>query len=147
MYEKEIGLHEQLAFMSLRWPKFASRIRNGVLTCRGHLSPYPACATYDVLITYRGGDSPETRVLSPSLSRRSNDEPIPHMYEQERLCLYLPGVGEWTPSRQIAITIVPWTSLWLYFYEVWHATGEWMGGGIEPGVRRPIRKKPNRGSI
>jgi hypothetical protein len=34
---------------------------------------------------------------------------------------------------KIATTIIPWLSLWLYYYEVWHATGEWMGGGIEHG--------------
>ncbi|MGH8092034.1 MAG: hypothetical protein ACREIF_00990 [Chthoniobacterales bacterium] len=31
---------------------------------------------------------------------------------------------------RLADTIVPWTSRWLYFYEIWLATGEWMGGGI-----------------
>jgi hypothetical protein len=30
----------------------------------------------------------------------------------------------------IAATIVPWLSLWLYYYEVWLATGAWEGGGI-----------------
>jgi hypothetical protein len=143
MYEKTIGLPEQLAFMRLRWPMFNSRIRNGLLTCRGQLAPDAACATYDVSITYRGGDKPEVRVLEPQLRRRSDDEPIPHMYEHERLCLYLPGVREWTPGKQIATTIVPWTSLWLFFYEVWLATGEWMGGGVEPGMTRPIRREPN----
>ena len=33
----------------------------------------------------------------------------------------------------IADTILPWTSLWLYFYELWHATGQWLGGGEHPG--------------
>ena len=62
------------------------------------------------------------------------------MYEQDRLCLYLPGTGEWTSDKPIALTIVPWTSLWLYFYEVWRATGEWLGGGIEPDVEPPVRR-------
>jgi hypothetical protein len=31
----------------------------------------------------------------------------------------------------VADTTVPWTALWLYHYEVWHATGEWLGGGID----------------
>ena len=33
-------------------------------------------------------------------------------------------------------TIVPWASLWLYYYEVWHATGEWLGGGEHPIARK-----------
>lgn len=30
-------------------------------------------------------------------------------------------------------TIVPWTSEWLYFYEIWLVTGEWYAGVIYPG--------------
>ncbi len=52
------------------------------------------------------------------------------MYDQKRLCLYLPG--QWSGEKPIAVTIVPWASVWLYFYEVWRATGEWLGGGVEP---------------
>jgi hypothetical protein len=32
----------------------------------------------------------------------------------------------------LADTVVPWTSEWLFFYEVWHATGLWLGGGTHP---------------
>jgi hypothetical protein len=31
----------------------------------------------------------------------------------------------------IADTLVPWASEWLFDYELWLATGEWYGGGIE----------------
>jgi len=34
----------------------------------------------------------------------------------------------------VATTIVPWTSLWLRHYEVWHVTGEWWGGGEHPEI-------------
>jgi len=37
-------------------------------------------------------------------------------------------------------TIVPWACLWLYYYEVWHTTGEWLGGGLHPSARRPRRR-------
>jgi hypothetical protein len=33
-------------------------------------------------------------------------------------------------------SIVPWTSLWLYYYEIWHATGEWLGGGHDPAAEK-----------
>ncbi len=137
---KVLGLHEQRAFMLLCWPNFISQVRNGVLTSEGELLPNELCATYRVLITLSGGDYPEVRVVTPSLKSREEGVLIPHMYEQERLCLYLPGSGEWTRANPIAMTIVPWTSLWLYFYEVWRATGEWLGGGVEPGTTRSIRK-------
>ena len=32
----------------------------------------------------------------------------------------------------VADFIPPWVSTWLYFYEVWYATGNWHGGGTHP---------------
>ena len=43
-------------------------------------------------------------------------------------------------GQKFAETIVPWACLWLYYYEVWHATGEWLGGGLHPSARRPRRR-------
>jgi hypothetical protein len=40
------------------------------------------------------GRSPRVWVLSPRLVCREDADCIPHMYDQERLCLYLPGSGE-----------------------------------------------------
>jgi hypothetical protein len=32
----------------------------------------------------------------------------------------------------LADTILPWTSEWLFYYELWSVNGyEWLGGGIE----------------
>lgn len=71
-------------------------------------------------------------VPSSSLRERVPLERIPHVYPGKRLCLYLPRSGEWTHEKYISETIVPWTSLWFYYYEVWDATGEWLGGGEHP---------------
>jgi hypothetical protein len=32
----------------------------------------------------------------------------------------------------IANTIVPWSVLWLFYFEDWLCTGEWSGGGVHP---------------
>jgi hypothetical protein len=53
------------------------------------------------------------------------------MYSQKYLCLHFPKNKEWTPRMPIAKTIVPWISDWLFYYESWLVTGEWLGGGIE----------------
>lgn len=37
----------------------------------------------------------------------------------------------------IANTIIPWTIEWLYYYELWLATGEWLGGGDHPEIGKP----------
>jgi hypothetical protein len=94
------------------------------------LARVPA-AIYRIRLDYRFQRRPRVRVLSPELERY-NDEDIPHMYGQKYLCLYLPGVGDWSPDKEIAKTIIPWAALWLNYYELWHATGEWLGGGHDP---------------
>lgn len=33
---------------------------------------------------------------------------------------------------RLADTIVVWASEWLFFYESWLLTGDWLGGGHEP---------------
>lgn len=129
---RTLGLGEQVAYLRLWWPAFRTVRRGKGVIARGAIQPTAISAVYEVEITHRGGRSPEVRVLSPELERRVEDEPIPHMYEQQRLCLYLPGENEWKPDDAIALTILPWSVLWLTFYEAWHATGEWLGGGVHP---------------
>jgi len=75
------------------------------------------------------------------------DALIVYTYAQDRPCLFLPGSGEWRSDLLIARTVVPWLSEWLYFYEVWRATGEWLGGGEHPRPGLPekffIREREN----
>lgn len=95
------------------------------------MRPTEVSAIYHIGLRYRLGTSPEVRVLAPSLTTRDGNPNIPHMYGQERLCLYLPGNGEWSASMPLGRTVIPWTAEWLFYYELWHATGEWLGGGHE----------------
>jgi hypothetical protein len=138
---RRLGLGEQLAYLRVHWPNFRSRLEKGKLTSIGELQPTELSSTYTVEVSQPGGGCPEVRVLQPELKRGPNDEDIPHMYMQERLCLYLPGSGEWKPDDPIALTIIPWASLWLYFYEVWRATNEWLGGGVHPSIHIPVRRE------
>jgi hypothetical protein len=59
------------------------------------------------------------------------------MYDQERLCLYLPGSGEWSGDMSLGHTVIPWISVWLFYYELWHVTGDWLGGGHETNLTGP----------
>ena len=74
---------------------------------------------------------------SPCLLDDPND-PIPHLYRNRRdpdhpmLCLYRPNTREWHAGCYVAGTIIPWTSEWLACYEIWLATGRWLGGGTTP---------------
>ena len=64
---------------------------------------------------YEAGRRPGAYV--PGLRTRADAERIPHTYAPERPCLFYPAGREWRPDMTIATTIIPWLSLWLYFYE------------------------------
>jgi hypothetical protein len=131
--KRRVDLAVQLAAMRTVWPEFHSQISNRKLICRGQLRPTPVNGSYRVRIEYGRHGSPTAFVEAPQLRPRSPDGRIPHVYPGPRPCLYLPGSGEWTPNKRIADTVVPWLALWLFYYELWHATGEWLGGGAQPG--------------
>jgi hypothetical protein len=98
----------------------------------GIIQPTPRSQKYTVEIKFHLLKPIQVRVLSPTLILNDIDKKIPHMYSQETLCLYMPKYAEFTRKKYISATIIPWTYLWLYYYEVWHTTGEWKGGGEHP---------------
>ncbi|MGG6264339.1 hypothetical protein ACQ4M3_00325 [Leptolyngbya sp. AN03gr2] len=127
--EKPVPIREQIAFMKLLFPNFQTRWRKNLVTWIGEVQPDALSDSYRVKITYGLQQRPIVSVLKPALQA---DEHIPHLYRDSSLCLYRPSKGEWTHRRHIATTIVPWTVLWLYYYEIWQATKEWRGGGEHP---------------
>jgi hypothetical protein len=127
-----IRLPLQRQRMRMMYSQFECRGTHRSLTFIGILQPTPPSEKYEIEIGYKLNQSPRVFVLQPELRPRSENEPVPHTYEEDCLCLYLPWGGEWTPQKFIADTIIPWTSLWLYYYELWHAAGEWRGGGVHP---------------
>jgi hypothetical protein len=76
-------------------------------------------------------------VLAPDLNRLAEGRPLPHVYSSDpvKLCLFDPAASEWTPRDALADTIVPWTYLWLLYFEEWLISNEWKGGGRHPGER------------
>ena len=98
----------------------------------GIIQPTPRSEKYTVEIKFHLLKPIQVRVLDPVLVLNNIDEKIPHMYSQETLCLFMPKYAEFTRKNYISTTIIPWTYLWLYYYEVWHTTGEWKGGGEHP---------------
>lgn len=130
----------QLADLSRTYPDSRKNLKYGRLTWTGDIQPGPACDTYRVRITWDGRSSrPAVHVLSPNLTALL-DEDIPHRFEGGNLCLHYNG--EWDPTMLISETIIPWTSEWLLHYELWLATGEWLGGGHDPGGKQEHRAEP-----
>jgi hypothetical protein len=101
------------------------------LKWESYIQPTPLSKKYKILLDYKLKDRPNIWVVDPELEKY-NDEKIPHRFKDESLCLFRYKYSEWHPSQLIAFTIIPWTSLWLYYYEVWLITGRWIGGGEHP---------------
>jgi len=127
-----LSLEIQAFRMRALFPDFILRCETGCYSWYGFVQPLGTSTRYRVRIRYILGQQPEVKVLDPKLEERGDGNRIPHVYPGNTLCLYRPRKQEWTERKYIAETLVPWTSLWLYYYEIWQATGEWMGGGEHP---------------
>lgn len=129
----------QIRDMQVRHPLLRlTAWRCGEARWSGPIRPTDASATYKVTILYRLGQRPRLFVTAPELQSRP-DADIPHRHGDGSLCLHLPD--EWDSTMSIAETIVPWAALWLYHYEVWHATGDWLGGGAHPRLRPRVARR------
>jgi hypothetical protein len=125
-----ISLATQHGHLLRRYPNSrVVRLRKR-LVWLGTLTPAEYTASYDVLIDHQIGKSPLVYVVRPRL-RLVDGQDLPHVYPLNTLCLFL-GNREWHQSIPIADTLVPWASEWLLFYELWLATGEWLGEGEHP---------------
>jgi len=115
----------------------AGVVRRGKLTWEFNAQPTPLSRSYRLRINYRHNRAPEVLVLSPHLPMLAKGRKLPHVYQQDppKLCLYLPGSGEWSPTMRISETIVQWSVLWLFYFEEWLPDGEWNGGGVHPEER------------
>jgi hypothetical protein len=122
---------QQGAMLTAVFPSFRQIARGNPFVWVGKLQPGDMTATYTVRISYSPGQRPLVDVLDPKLVPREEGGSVPHTFRPGRICLHLSN--EWDSTMYLHKTIVPWASLWLYYYEMWHATGEWLGGGHEPG--------------
>lgn len=127
------GLPEQGARVRLVCPDFTYSIRGGELVGTGSIQPTPACALYRFKLCYRIARNPKVWILDPPLRGRGDETMIPHTYGPDEPCVYRPGI-DWNDEKILASTIIPWLAMWLMYYEFWHATGEWCGGGEHPDV-------------
>jgi hypothetical protein len=107
--------------------------------------PTPLSRSYDVRLVLQKNGTPDVSVLEPNLSILAAGRELPHIYHHpDRQCLYMPGTGQWDASKRLDLTIVPWTHLWLLYFEDWLATNEWKGGGKHPGEEEEDEDEGNR---
>ena len=129
--QKIINLAVQQLMLRKQFPDAHCRVSRSELTWVGILTPSPLSRSYRVRLRHSLSESPDVEVLDPKLERRDGKLPE-HLYTGERLCLYQPRTGEWNSTMLLSETIIPWTSEWLFHYEIWLAIGEWCGGGTHP---------------
>ena len=108
--------------MRTLFPGFVSRVTKEGVVWHGTLRPTEDSPTYAVKVTYRARRAPRVFVQSPRLRPGA-----PHLYKDGSLCLYWPAEWRWTAMESMAETIIPWAALWLFYYELWIVTGEWLG--------------------
>jgi hypothetical protein len=130
--ERDKSIGEQVAAMKTRFPNFSITFNHLHFKAIGEIQPTSRSEIYTVEVRYHLKEQPKINVLNPELVVNDRGEKIPHVYPRNRLCLFQPKYREFTASKLISDTIIPWTSLWLYHYEVWHSTGNWQGGGEHP---------------
>jgi len=105
-----------------RFPGFVAKsLGAGGAIWEGTLQPRDSSPVYHVVISHSVDGIPKVHVTSPKIL------PNHHLYSDGSLCLYWPKHWSWRRHRLLAETIIPWAALWLYFYELWLDTGEWLG--------------------
>lgn len=127
----------QAAGIRQAWPSLTVTVKNDKLIALGKITPNAITNEYSIRLEYHKKTSIQIFVEDPPLKRRPQepDLPIPHTYNahlpgQERPCVYYPRT-DWNETKPIAKTVIPWLMCWLIDYELWYATGKWLGGGIE----------------
>lgn len=88
----------------------------------GKLKPTTQSPEYLIKVSYQEYTAPKVEVILPKLHPNAK-----HIYPNGSLCLYHPQDHPWRGVNILASTLVVWTAEWLYCYEVWRATGEWIG--------------------
>jgi hypothetical protein len=124
---------QQGYFLTLAFPDFRVATARNQLRCTGVLQPSAMSDAYTVHLEYDVPDRPRVHVLQPELRLAKGRTKLPHVFPGNELCLHLST--DWRPDQKISEFVVPWISVWLYFYEVWLVTGEWLGGGHQPSAK------------
>lgn len=122
----------QAHHLKQRFPESVARTYcNSKLSWFGRLQPSILSRAYEIRMDYRINERPDVRIVAPVLQKH-NQLSIPHLFSDGTLCLFRYKYYEFDGSLIIADTIIPWTSLWLYYYEIWLFSGEWLGLGEHP---------------
>lgn len=95
------------------------------------LKPTEESTTYTLKISARvNSKTVKIFPVNPYIGFEVDGKAVPHIYRDGSLCLFYPKNDEWKYADSWSETLIPWASLWLYYYELWLLTGEWLGEGV-----------------
>ena len=103
------------------------RLGPNQLIWRGQLKPSALSRNYLTEVSLQKGHHPTVNVIEPALMPDIEGR-LPHIWEDGSLCLNTGG--QWSSKMLLVDTIIPWSSEWLFHYEMWKGTGIWFGDGI-----------------
>jgi len=115
-----VSLIVQRRLMQETFPQFQF-FKKGIYWL-GKIKPTIQSPEYLIKISYQEYTALKVEVISPAIHPNGK-----HIYPDGSLCLYFPQDHPWRGVNLLARTLVAWAAEWLYCYEVWRATGEWVG--------------------
>lgn len=132
----KITFAKQAMHLRHAYPENCCTIHKECLIWKGGIRPTPLSRIYKIRIECRGYYRRPKVILYGDTIDGIEKADFPHHFDIDRkkpevvLCLHM--LHEFDYSLLLADTIIPWTQEWLYYYEIWLATGEWCGGGHTP---------------
>lgn len=129
--KKPLNLAIQALGLRNAFPNAEIRYTQNELVWESTLVPTPLSDSYLIRLVYIRNEEPNIYVIDPKLPLAEGAKKLPHTYKEQHLCLYYRRAREWRDDMYLYQTVIPWTSEWLQFYEIWLGTGKWNGGGIE----------------
>ena len=134
-----LSLLTQRALLAQCFPSGVTTIQRSALTWQGTVQPTAISHSYTIRLDYPLGELPKVSLLTPVAQAMADEvmpgRIIPHVYSHNhpiQLCVYHPSKREWRRDMPLATTVVPWTIMWLSYFEDWVITDEWSGGGEHP---------------
>lgn len=127
----------QAVQLKLTYPDCFCEVYHNRLIWKGAIKPTELSRTYKIKVICHGFKGRPRVVLYGNEIPKISCNSFPHHFKIDRksneveLCLHMPYEFDYR-YNWIADTIIPWAQEWLYFFEIWLATGEWCGGGHTP---------------
>lgn len=133
-HNREITVHAQLYRLKHDFPDSEGRILSKntlVWSCK--IQPQANSDFYNIEIRYNLRWQYPKVFVKNRLKLYPGSEKLPHVFDHEKQQICLNYNKEWNRTLPISTYYVPWASEWLFYYETWVITGEWLGKSIHDG--------------